>query len=738
MLNSFTREQQTSTIIAKRQTLAYKLNTTRQQLLSLKSAIELMDQQREEILGSIDNETIRIRLTSIELDSLKKDISAQIETVSRYYSRFVRKTLNIGVLGLARQGKSQLLRSLTGLSDDAIPASPYGHCTGARSTIIHNPTVEAHGEVYFYTQHEFVRDILAPYYKDLFGLSAENLTLEWFEANPLPALSAEKQQSLNLKVKYERLELYKSRLPEYKALLSQPSPHYVPIGKIREYVAQDNSFGQQVFSNYLAVREARIICSFPHKHIGQIALVDMPGLGDTGQVGEGWLTSTISNDVDIILFVKKPSGLGDVWKPQEIDLYDKVRSTLPELPLEMWTFLVMNHVRSSSPNEDNLRNCERLLAEKSDQMKFVGSIIADCSDAEQVNDVILQKILDHLTRSIEKIDHAYLNSLQDRLNILQGQVDAELVKAKDLLLLATESTPPNFTVFNRLFRDVSRRLYTGFEEQIKKLRDQRERPNETFYEYVVNAQEKSYQDSGVPSIDQIEDTRNLLGGYKSASEYYLNHIRTYLALHFESLEDGLNKAVEDIKLKLVDVLRSEGQGRLRHISSNTDTEFLKDLAILLNSQYPTLYSAFRILSNFQLSYQGFLYYRLRNHLDCLTPDSGNAELGPKPSAVEVQDILVAMQKMALESLKGEVEHWPVEINQAIFAIGEQFVDKVLRSENALEEWQSFYMENRAQIWPEHFQQLTISNRLHRQWLEVTERVISINRSILLVESEIDN
>ncbi|WP_247235274.1 hypothetical protein [Telluribacter sp. SYSU D00476] len=734
MIPTLVREQQVNAIVAKRQFTAKKLSTIRQQLISLRSAIDVMEQRREEIYNSTDNESIRYRLLSLDLDSIKRSIAEQELNLSRYYSRFIRKTLNIGVVGLARQGKSQLLRSLSGLDDNAIPAGPFGHCTGTRSVIIHNPSVEPHGEIHFYTKDEFVNQVLAPYYTELLDSSYKPATLEEFEATPLPLLPADKQQSLSARIKYAQLDLYKNHLAEYKPLLSLSSPHFVPINNVREYVAQDDITGQRVFYNFLAVREARIICSFPHENVGQIAFVDMPGLGDTGLVAEDWLINTLSHDVDIILFIKKPSGLGEVWKPQEIDLYDTTRNVLPELPLDLWTFLVMNHVRSSSPNEDNMRNCERLLEDRSEQMKFADAVVADCSNAVQVNEIVLQRVLDYLTQTIEKIDQIYVNSLYDKLLVLHNQVRAEMSKAKDALGIVTESTPFNFNVFNKLFRDSVRRLYSGFEQQMKELRDQRETPNELFSEYVLRAQENSYADSGIPTIEQIEDTRNLLGGYKSACEFYFNHSRTQLTRHFENLEEGLSRSVELIKVQIADVLKNENQGRLKNLSANTGTAFLTDVTTLLREQYPVLHPAFEMLADFRISYQGFFYYRLRRHLDCLTPDTGRAELSAKPTAKEVRDILVAMHKMVLESLKGELENWPIEINQAIFATAEQFVDKVLRTENAMDEWQAFYMENRAKVWPENFQEMSVNNGLRWQWLEITERVVTLNKSIALTEN----
>jgi hypothetical protein len=67
-------------------------------------------------------------------------------------NRFSRDTLNIGVIGRARQGKSRLLQSLTGLSAAEIPDGDRQHCTGVRSTIHHSNSVDTYGEVWFHTE----------------------------------------------------------------------------------------------------------------------------------------------------------------------------------------------------------------------------------------------------------------------------------------------------------------------------------------------------------------------------------------------------------------------------------------------------------------------------------------------------------------------------------------------------------------------------------------------------------
>lgn len=729
MLFSSVQEQRINVVIAKRHALAKKFDTKLKLLGSLKTVIDTMDQRRDDVLNATKNDKIKYKLGGIDLDGIRNTLYIEEQKIRSYYAIFSKKTVNIGVIGLARQGKSQLLRSLSGLDETIVPTGPYGHCTGAKSVFINDGSAEPHSEIYFYNESEFLNEIIAPYYNNLFEAVASPDTLQEFGDKPLPLLPAHKQKSVTDKVKYSQLELYKNKLESYKKWLVTPSPLVIPVDQVREFVAQDDVHGERQLVNAMAVKEARINCRFPQETMTDVALIDMPGLGDTGLVTEKWLTKSLIDDIDVILFVKKPSGLGEVWKPQELALYDTIKNAQPEIAMELRSLLVMNRVHSSSPNEDNVKNCERLTKEVVDQMKFGEVLVTDCANPDEVNEVLFQTILSHITKNVDQINQALVTNVNSAFKRIYDQIKTELAKADDIVGV-NESSAFNFNNFNRLFRDTIRRVYSSLEQLNNDLKRQRDVSDQSFEKYVTESKRSAYTNSGIPDLEKIEETRNVFGGYKSACEYYLNHIRTHLTQHFEHLEEGMAESVESIKAQLASSLISIEKGNLSNISLGSGSEFLKDMSILLGEQYPVLDPAFKILLNFNLSYQSFFYYRLRKHLDYLTPDMGMAELSAKPSAQEIYDLLTAMHKIALERIESEVSYWSVEINHAIFATVEQFVDKVLRSENAMDEWQSFYIDNRSKIWPESFPEIYIDSSLRWQWTDVIERLRALNKAII--------
>ena len=277
------------------------------------------------------------------------------------------------MVGRARQGKSRLLQSLTGLTTTEIPDGDRQHCTGVRSTIRHNPDMATYGEVYFYSELSFLNDVIAPYYEKL-NLGAKPNNLVEFASKSLPPLPENLPGYAEPGAMYEHLTRYHNNIDKYVGLLNSP-PRRISSEEIREYVAQDTVDGERIFFNYLAVKEVKITCSFPNSEVGQIALVDMPGLGDTGVGDEGRLIKTLSQDIDAVLFVRMPSAKGDYWTDVDVRLYDTARTAIIDLPLDLWSFMILNQTNANSSNSDNLHQetvykCQEALADLSSEPKL--------------------------------------------------------------------------------------------------------------------------------------------------------------------------------------------------------------------------------------------------------------------------------------------------------------------------------------------------------------------------------
>ncbi|TAF21465.1 MAG: hypothetical protein EAZ76_00440, partial [Nostocales cyanobacterium] len=93
-------------------------------LQKLYQTIRTLEVNRQKQLAECVNEPeILINLQNIDFSEILKRIDEELKVLDKLRLRFARKTLNIGVVGLARQGKSTLLQILSGLTDAEIPSS---------------------------------------------------------------------------------------------------------------------------------------------------------------------------------------------------------------------------------------------------------------------------------------------------------------------------------------------------------------------------------------------------------------------------------------------------------------------------------------------------------------------------------------------------------------------------------------------------------------------------------------
>ncbi|MBW4429163.1 MAG: hypothetical protein KME50_33385 [Nostoc desertorum CM1-VF14] len=588
--------------------------------------------------------------------------------------------------------------NLTGLTSAEIPDGDDQHCTGVRSNIHHNPDVEPYAEVWFHTERSFLDEVIAPYYEQL-HLGSRPLSIQEFADFPLPELPRElgERQALAA-AKYDHLCRYHQNFPKYRDALLEPSPYPIKRHQIREYVAQDTIDRRRIYFNYLAVREVKIICPFPNVDIGQIALVDMPGLGDTGIGDAERMIKILGQDIDVVLFVRMPKSTGDFWAAEDIELYDMANSALIDLPIKEWSFMVLNHITGSS---DNRRNCESLAAAIAEKHIVVQEvIIANCADSQQAQTEILNGILNYLTQRIEVLDRQYASACQDRLIQLQRAVKSELEKAKDAWRLTSKDDWfPNFVI---LFQDLWRNLTRELESLLSSMIVNRDTDDQNFKIAVNSAIQLCRTEPEIPSIEEIRQKRDCTGALEAAYAECLHEVRTHLSKRFLTLDIALKESLEEAKSKVVNVLKTHG--RLQRLADGEGSEFLQNLADTIPEHLDGLRLGFLTLATFDLQYRGLIQHRIRKYLDVLIPDRTPYKLNdfwseaipPFSAKVErsekILENLRKAQAEAVNNCEKELKNLLKEPRQAGFAIVEEFVDRVLRAQGVQTEWQIFLQE----------------------------------------------
>lgn len=635
--------------------------------------------------------------------------------------RFSRDTLNIAVIGRARQGKSRLLQTITGLGKDEIPDGNLAFCTGVRSDIINDPTVEtAYAKVNFLSEKEFMDEKVAPYFKDLQEYDARLFTpanISEFQNFRLPSpgtfeASPEARTQMNLHLKH--LQDLQEHLNEYARYLGQP-PERISKDKIREYVAQDNVKGERVFFKHMAVASVEIFCSFPNSDVGKLRLIDLPGLGDTRKGDVEQVVRALSDQVDLVFFLSKPSTSGAAWQDNEINLYSQARRALGEkLPIEKWSFWVFNH--DATPGADNSRQCELLKNSMSGaQIQVSDSVIVNCTDVNEVASRLIEPALNFLLNNITNNDREYAGKLQadvsdnvQNLQHIMGNAESMLKDDKNEYI--------DHNTFDNLFEPLWKQLKTkiqycvGPDSELRLNKNQiceplRERTNKIFADAENGS---SFPFNAEILADKIAEQ----GGMPAAYQDCLGQLRTSLSRKMqEDMDDILDAVLTSMKDKFGDILGTAGHLENRFNSRGHELlgkliQHIKDGG--QESDMPTVLYGLELLDGFKLNYRSFAQHRIRealNSLDLMDPEN----VGDMPSSIaDMLDLLQDKYEQAVYELRKKfngADGIYIEPNSAAFAIAEEFKDIVIRSGEdgqLRREWRRLYWPIRGDVWPNEY------------------------------------
>jgi len=724
------RAEKIANIIDKRRPLAQKIQTVEQKLDSLANALLAIDQHRYYLQGQLKEPQIRDRISAIDFSPLRFQITQQQAELQKLRYRFSRDTLNIGVVGLMGQGKSTLLQSISELTNDEIPALRGGACTAVRSTICHQPGT-TYAEVTVHSEASFLQEVITPYYQEL-GLGTPPSNLQDFSRN-LPSFNGVDATKRSM---YEHLQRdYHQNLPTYQHLLLSGTPRQlpqIPKERIHEYVSQRrNALGELITFNHLAVRSVKIFCPFKNPEVGKIALVDVPGLGDTRLGDEELILETLGQEVDLVLFVRRPDRLRYGWEKRDTDLYKTAAEALPNLKNR--SFMILNQVTGA---DDNQNACEEHQATIQDKhIEVVECQIADCADSQQANQV-LNSVLDYLANQITTLDQQQALAYQNHLNQLQQAITRELDKASQAWVTTLNPSDLNeqgkfLTHFNKLWRKITR----GLEELLDHL-DSAQTPQEEdiFQQQVEQVIQNCKDNTGIPTeepIEQIIERRFEEGDWQTVYAKYLHEIRNHLTQHFHSMDTGLKQCVEEAKSQVTEVLVE--QGNLENLTEARGPQFLSHMAQIIPENLARLKRAFHSLSNFEMSYKANFHYRIRPQLNNLNPDKTNLRLSSSTTtearetkAQEILTYLGVLQEEAVFKCQHALEDLYCEPRQAVFAEVEEFVDQVLRAKAMKDEWQIFLFQEKAKIWPSEFGQNPQTND-HQKWQQLIEQAKTANK-----------
>ncbi|AFY53342.1 dynamin family protein [Rivularia sp. PCC 7116] len=716
--------------IRQRQRFGIRIERDRANLEACKLAlINLKNYQSEFAASSVNAISVR-RLQEIDFEVINR-IDNLLNVLEKIHYRCTRNTINIAVIGYARQGKSLLLQSLTGLSDRVIPDGSEGYCTGTLSKIVHQPGLQkATAKVNFYSPKEFHAQVLAPYYETL-DLDQKPVTVEEFARTPPPSLPLNKKNSEFDKARYGHLRKdYYSNVNKYRHLLESP-PVEIAESEIPRYITQDatDKNGDKIV-NYLAVKEVEIFCSFPYKDVGQISLLDLPGLGDTNLIEAKRLIKILSEEADIILFVRRPEP-NAVWGEAHLKLYQIARDALSKFPLSKCSFMILNRTRNGVEGGDNSYRCQKLQAElKETPIRVAKCIIADCSNSQEVFNQVLEPILNYLVENVESIEKEYRQECEQQLNQIHRNISIELDKAS----LALTRYGDEDLLFEQLFEQFWRKLTNDLENLLAELKENQYNLDQEFAEKVKNVIQKCQTGKGIPTTcEEIAERRHLFGSYDTAYSEFLHEIRTNFLSNFLSLDKEMQHALDNRKNLAIKILKSH----LGELASSQEIDFLQYIYNLLPDNSSNLKLAFQKLYDFDVSNAGRIIRLVRINIDKLKPDNSKLSVSEAMNLSEQQaknelhvekqilNLLHKLYQQATDSSEQALNQILCEPSTDAYFMLEEFVDGVLRSKDAKLEWRIFLRKESCKVWSE-FREIEQHVQQRQTLIALVERAKEVN------------
>lgn len=731
------RAERVAKIIERRSAyLPKKIATVEKELQARASALYNLENHREALLQNNVNLQNWEPIKAINFADIQQRINSELLVLSKLRTRFSRNSLNIGVMGLMGQGKSTLLKSLSGLSDREIPAYEGAACTAVRSVVC-NQEGAIEVQVVLHSEKTFLEEVILPYYKSL-KLQPEPRTLDEFARSSLPAQMPAGATNESV---YQHLRFdYFQNLEKYRHLIvpgREPQQKIVPVEEVAEYVRQErNTQGELITFKHLAVREVNIFCPFQNPDVGKIALVDIPGLGDSKLGDETVMLETLGTAVDVVLFITRPDPQRYQWRKVDTDLYDIAAQELNNLAGR--AFMVINH----SQRTQNFNACKAL--QDTLQMQVVSCEIADCSnpdDANQVFNLILNYLADHIL----EIDEEYARQSQERLLKIQQDIDLIIQSARKVL---SGNDSDLSRVIDDTYDDLFgtdrdgwwREITIAFQDLRLEFAQRCQLPSHSLESSIEKVSKDCKENAGILTANHPENEINKqiqASNPMKAYGDYRDLLRTLLSDRFSNLDEGLKESTEEVKARIADILIT--LGKLNIFSQPlTGAEFIKAFRELLEQEHPDLkrlQQGLQIIDSFELSYSGLIEPQIYQHLVSFSniqlPNDESQQttlkVGPDTNADLILNALQIDYDRTVARIKATLEELIYQPSIAAYARIEKFIDNIIYHKEAQKDWKKFLRRVRAKVWAEEIGKLEQEQKIQQDWLNIVKGLEEVNR-----------
>lgn len=631
-------------------------------------------------------------------------------------ARVSRHTVNIGVSGRARNGKSTLLQSLSGLSDEQIPTGRGQPVTAVRSRIFHSDTV-ATARLTMHSTVSFCAEVVGPYFQ-VAGLPGEPRTIAEFARFDLPAavgdLPAERVD--RLRPVLVRLGEMQESLPSYRGLLTG-EVREVDLAELRSWVAYPPQGHDVPDRRYLAVRDAVITTAFPISEIVELGLIDLPGLGEMVPKAEEHHLAGLENDVDFVIVVKRPTDTNAMWSSEDQASLDLIGQACGAASVRDFMTVLVNTGECDRVNIDALLDdIRRRLNEGVDGRNYQ-VWVSDAAQREAVAHDVLGGALTHLATALPRMDAAVV----DRAIAVCAQARQELSAAAQRLLTAVRAIARPTATEELIKRAelLQDELLVGVQDWVEQLRG---RTMDTYedVEFLDRVEALCHEIRGWATdgfgqgreawVGRAYLDMRKAGAAAKVSTDTLNGVRNEIARRFSGIDDILLRRREEFWRGLADALSPRLAGLLVGATGQAALASLAESLRTAPDPCPRLAETVDVALDVRLDYRTRLLPRMRQQLEILRPEGTDPRTGTirTPLVVPIstegaQDLCAQVTELARQAIyqgKQLLQEETQTMALVLLAYAEQFEDMLIRSDSSEPEFRRLVDVYRDELWPE--------------------------------------
>ena len=673
---------------------------------------------------------LRATLSEFHVEQAGADIVEAVRLLRTCETRFARDTVNIGVSGQARVGKSTLLQSISGLGDEQIPTGEGLPVTAVRSRIYHSGEFHR-ATLRLHSFASFADEVLSPFHAELRLPGLPSTAAEFarwdypmIEAQP-DGLGADQRAILI------RLREMQASLPSYATDLVG-ADRVVELDQLRPLVAyptnDELNSAQETARRYLAVAEARIDCPFPHARVEHLGIIDLPGLGELTPRAEQRHVEGLRNEVDVVLLVKRPIEGMAFWGDADARALALVCQARGFVNDRDFAFIVLNtggqpSTLIAAQRDDVARQVNNNVPDQ-----FHRVLETDASSSDAVFQTVLEPILDHLAQRLPAMDAEMLAGTHAEVAATASRIAGLLDDLTRLLSGVKHSSSGTIEELDRRATRLRQDLAGPLIDRVAALREQARDGTED-PEFVAAADQtyavaKEWIGTGLGVGEQrwLADGLRIMQVDKHSSGYAgdeLNRVRVEIATLFEGIDGYFAGRIQalyaDIGALLSDRLGTLLDGLTGEAAIRRFAELLSDAS----EPCPTLSRAVRQLLAIRLDYRSQLHPRVRAQLDALNLEVRDSRSGQLSNQIVVEPtdagaqqlyrFVVQLAEQAAYLTRKALLSESVVPTLVLHAAAEQFEDTLIRSGDSEREFKRLARSYRDEIWPGVFPELDEAN-----------------------------